>query len=122
MSFRLFSCSNVKAIQKLNETELRLGQKGSWHDQYSNSAYVFIGELLTLVQKGNDSYGVHVWWLEFSYLNLMSQPSLLTMQHSAHRKCIRTIVHRHTDSSTWADWGWCTVVCTSLCDKIPKLA
>lgn len=45
------SCSNVKAVQKLNETELRLGQKGSWHDQYSNSAYIFIGELLTLVLK-----------------------------------------------------------------------
>ena len=37
--------SNVKAIQKLNETEKRLGVKGSWHDEYKDSAYVFIGEM-----------------------------------------------------------------------------
>jgi len=38
--------SNVKAIQKLNETELKLGldSKSSWHDQYKDSAYVFVGE------------------------------------------------------------------------------
>lgn len=37
--------SNVKAIQKINEAELRLGggSKSSWHDEYSDSAYVFIG-------------------------------------------------------------------------------
>ena len=38
--------SNVKAIQKLNETELRLGldSKTSWHDEYKDSAYIFVGE------------------------------------------------------------------------------
>ena len=38
--------SNVKAIQKLNETELKLGldSKSSWHDQYKDSAYIFVGE------------------------------------------------------------------------------
>lgn len=40
------SYSNVKAIQKLNETELKLGldSKSSWHDQYKDSAYIFVGE------------------------------------------------------------------------------
>ena len=35
----------MKAIQKLNETELRLGldTKKSWHEQYRDSAYVFVG-------------------------------------------------------------------------------
>ena len=39
-------CSNVKAIQKLNETELKLGldTKGSWHEQYKDSAYTFVGQ------------------------------------------------------------------------------
>ena len=39
-------CSNVKAVQKINEAELQLGvgSKSSWHDQYKESAYVFIGE------------------------------------------------------------------------------
>ena len=35
----------MKAIQKINEAELRLGvgSKSSWHNEYSDSAYVFIG-------------------------------------------------------------------------------
>ena len=38
--------SNVKAIQKLNEMELRLGldSKTSWHDDYKDNAYIFVGE------------------------------------------------------------------------------
>lgn len=42
------SISNVKAIQKINEAELRMGldAKSSWHDQYKDSAYIFIGWLL----------------------------------------------------------------------------
>lgn len=46
--------SNVKAIQKLNETELNLGVRSaskSWHDMYSGSAYVFIG-ILSVVETG----------------------------------------------------------------------
>ena len=37
--------SNVKAIQKINEAELKLGvgSKSSWHDEYRDSAYTFIG-------------------------------------------------------------------------------
>ena len=43
--------SNVKAIQKVNEAELRLGldSKTSWHDEYSNSAYIFIGTVSSAV-------------------------------------------------------------------------
>jgi RNA-binding motif X-linked protein 2 len=37
--------NNVKAIQKLNEVEKRLGVKSSWHDEYKDSAYIFIGGL-----------------------------------------------------------------------------
>ncbi|XP_041356552.1 RNA-binding motif protein, X-linked 2-like [Gigantopelta aegis] len=39
--------TNVKNIQKLNETELKLGTVGkkSWHDQYKDSAWIFIGGL-----------------------------------------------------------------------------
>ena len=36
--------SNVRAIQKINEAELESGTKKSWHDIYSHSAYIFIGE------------------------------------------------------------------------------
>ena len=43
--------SNVKAITKLNETELRLGldTKRSWHDQYKESAYIFVGKWKKIV-------------------------------------------------------------------------
>ncbi len=44
----LLLASNVTAIQKLSETELKLGigSKKSWHNMYSGSAYIFIGESL----------------------------------------------------------------------------
>ncbi|KAJ8310765.1 hypothetical protein KUTeg_012630 [Tegillarca granosa] len=48
MSDLCFICfRNVKNIQKLNETELKLGLIGkkSWHDQYKDSAWIFIGGL-----------------------------------------------------------------------------
>ncbi|KZT62104.1 hypothetical protein CALCODRAFT_479303 [Calocera cornea HHB12733] len=35
----------VKEIQRINERELQLGNQGSWHDQYKDSAYIFIGGL-----------------------------------------------------------------------------
>ena len=41
--------SNVKAIQRITETELTQGQgrgKKSWHDMYTGSAYVFIGKAI----------------------------------------------------------------------------
>lgn len=36
---------NVKNIQKLGEQELLSDRKTSWHDQYKNSAWIFIGGL-----------------------------------------------------------------------------
>lgn len=37
----------VKEIKRINEKELELGldYDGSWHAQYKNSAYVFVGNL-----------------------------------------------------------------------------
>ncbi|TFK94253.1 hypothetical protein K466DRAFT_657929 [Polyporus arcularius HHB13444] len=35
----------VREINKINEKELDLGIKGSWHDDYKDSAYIFIGGL-----------------------------------------------------------------------------
>ncbi|KZO94854.1 hypothetical protein CALVIDRAFT_565260 [Calocera viscosa TUFC12733] len=35
----------VKEIQRINDRELQLGSQGSWHDQYKDSAYIFIGGL-----------------------------------------------------------------------------
>ncbi len=45
----LLLSSNVKAIQRITETELTQGQgrgKKSWHDMYTGSAYVFIGKAI----------------------------------------------------------------------------
>jgi len=39
-------CSVVKEINRINQLELDLGVSGaSWHDEYKDSAYVFIGGL-----------------------------------------------------------------------------
>ena len=39
--------NDIKAIAKLNEEELRAGLTGanSWHSQYKDSAYVYVGGL-----------------------------------------------------------------------------
>lgn len=37
--------SNIKNIKKLNEQELQSRNKTSWHDQYKDSAWIFIGGL-----------------------------------------------------------------------------
>ena len=41
------SFRNVKNIRKLNEREIELGidDKSSWHNQYKDSAWIFIGGL-----------------------------------------------------------------------------
>lgn len=47
--FRLFNwyffLSNMKNVTKLSEQELRSNSKTSWHDQYRNSAWIFVGGL-----------------------------------------------------------------------------
>ncbi|KIK96420.1 hypothetical protein PAXRUDRAFT_10846 [Paxillus rubicundulus Ve08.2h10] len=35
----------VREISKINERELELGITGSWHDEYKDSAYIFVGGL-----------------------------------------------------------------------------
>ncbi|KAI7830047.1 hypothetical protein BX661DRAFT_180994 [Kickxella alabastrina] len=35
----------VQEIRRINETESRLGTTASWHDEYKDSAYIFIGGL-----------------------------------------------------------------------------
>uniref|UniRef100_A0A182NAH0 RRM domain-containing protein n=1 Tax=Anopheles dirus TaxID=7168 RepID=A0A182NAH0_9DIPT len=37
--------TNMKNVLKLSEQDLRLGGKHSWHDQYSGSAWIFVGGL-----------------------------------------------------------------------------
>ncbi|KIM63632.1 hypothetical protein SCLCIDRAFT_116753, partial [Scleroderma citrinum Foug A] len=37
--------SVVREIDKINERELALGVNASWHDEYKDSAYIFIGGL-----------------------------------------------------------------------------
>lgn len=41
----LFIHSNVKNIKKLSEHELKRSLKTSWHDQYKDSAWIFVGGL-----------------------------------------------------------------------------
>lgn len=43
---------NVRNITKLNEQELRFGifeKEKSWHNQYKDSAYIFIGKLFSAI-------------------------------------------------------------------------
>lgn len=35
----------MKNVTKLSESELKRGGKSSWHDQYKNSAWIFVGGL-----------------------------------------------------------------------------
>lgn len=35
----------MKNVLKLSEADLKYGQKSSWHDQYRNSAWIFVGGL-----------------------------------------------------------------------------
>lgn len=37
--------TNVKNVKKLSELELKRNQKTSWHDQYKDSAWIFVGGL-----------------------------------------------------------------------------
>ncbi|KAF9534600.1 hypothetical protein CPB83DRAFT_802647 [Crepidotus variabilis] len=44
----------VKEINKINEKELELGLNGaSWHDEYKDSAYIFVGGLNTEMSEGD---------------------------------------------------------------------
>jgi hypothetical protein len=44
----------VKEINKINQLELELGVSGaSWHDEYKDSAYIFVGGLHFDVTEGD---------------------------------------------------------------------
>lgn len=45
--------NNIKATKAINEKELHLGIKASWHDDYKNSAYVYIGGLDPALTEGD---------------------------------------------------------------------
>lgn len=40
-----FRLSNMKNVIKLSEQELKSGHKTSWHDQYRDSSWIFVGGL-----------------------------------------------------------------------------
>ena len=47
----------IREIERINNRELELGiyggQKGSWHDQYRDSAWVYIGGLVPELTEGD---------------------------------------------------------------------
>ncbi|KAF7967989.1 hypothetical protein HWV62_9111 [Athelia sp. TMB] len=43
----------VREINKINQAELDLGVNGSWHDEYKDSAYVYVGGLDTELTEGD---------------------------------------------------------------------
>ncbi|KAI9311141.1 hypothetical protein BDR26DRAFT_888632 [Obelidium mucronatum] len=47
--------NNIKAIQKLNERELDrdLTERGSWHNDYAHSAYIYVGGLAPHLSEGD---------------------------------------------------------------------
>ncbi|KAH9943191.1 uncharacterized protein BXZ73DRAFT_40667, partial [Epithele typhae] len=45
--------SVVREINKINEKELELDSKGSWHDEYKDSAYIFVGGLPRELTEGD---------------------------------------------------------------------
>ncbi|ODN81572.1 hypothetical protein L202_01986 [Cryptococcus amylolentus CBS 6039] len=45
--------NTVKEINRINERELELGVKGSWHDEYKDSAYIYIGGLAFELTEGD---------------------------------------------------------------------
>ncbi|RSH91722.1 hypothetical protein EHS25_009091 [Saitozyma podzolica] len=61
-------CS-IREINRINERELQLGIKGSWHDEYKDSAYVFVGRLPFELTEG-DVITVFSQWGEIVDINL----------------------------------------------------
>lgn len=51
----------MKNVLKLSEQELKSGNKTSWHDQYRNSAWVFVGGLPYDLSEGNCNNCLS-WW------------------------------------------------------------
>lgn len=50
----------MKNVTKLTAAELKYGGKSSWHDQYKNSAWIFVGGLPYDLPTG-DIISIHVF-------------------------------------------------------------
>ncbi|WVR07778.1 hypothetical protein IAU60_004821 [Kwoniella sp. DSM 27419] len=61
--------NTIREINRINERELQLGVKGSWHDEYKDSAYVFIGGLAYELTEG-DVLTIFSQWGEIMDVNL----------------------------------------------------
>ena len=46
---------NIDSITKMSETDLSNALKGSWHDQYRESAYIYVGGLNCMMNEGDIS-------------------------------------------------------------------
>ena len=63
--------TNVRNIKRLSEIELtRIGKKGSWHDDYRESAYIYIGSLSYELTEG-DVLSVFSQYGEIVSINLV---------------------------------------------------
>ncbi|WRT70331.1 uncharacterized protein IL334_007329 [Kwoniella shivajii] len=61
--------NTIREINRINERELQLGVKGSWHDEYKDSAYVFVGGLSHDLTEG-DILTIFSQWGEIIDINL----------------------------------------------------
>jgi RNA-binding motif X-linked protein 2 len=69
--------NNVRNVEKINEEEFKLGifgglNKGSWHDEYRKSAWIFIGGLSYELSEG-DVICVFSQWGEVEDLHLIRE-------------------------------------------------
>ncbi|WWC71917.1 uncharacterized protein I206_105876 [Kwoniella pini CBS 10737] len=61
--------NTIREINRINERELQLGVKGSWHDEYKDSAYIFVGGLSFELSEG-DIITIFSQWGEIIDINL----------------------------------------------------
>ncbi|KAK8853120.1 hypothetical protein IAR55_003821 [Kwoniella newhampshirensis] len=61
--------NTIREINRINERELELGVKGSWHDEYKDSAYIFVGGLAFELTEG-DVITIFSQWGEIADINL----------------------------------------------------
>ncbi|KAL7418335.1 RNA-binding protein Cwf29 [Cryptotrichosporon argae] len=61
--------NSVAEINRINQRELELGVKGSWHDEYKDSAYIFVGGLSFDLTEG-DVITVFSQWGELADINM----------------------------------------------------
>jgi len=46
---------SIEKIKKLSEIDMKNMSKGSWHDEYRNSAYIYVGNLNYDMNEGDIS-------------------------------------------------------------------